>query len=171
MGLYAFQTTLTSPVCALADGGVWSEIPDGGFAFEAAFSRFRDAGRYFITIGGVPHDAMFVDGQRITAEYSAQRNFSACGCVTDGGTRPIVTMRETFSATIVSKSQSDAVEGCVESPPFDPDAGIVKPDTTAAGGFDAVRACGTLTEKISMEPQCNTECDCTLTYTITGDRK
>ena len=175
MGRYTFR--------AERDAGAgdcpFSEIPDGGFDFEASFSRFRDAGLYFVTIGGVAHDAQW-DGQRITATYRAQRNFSQCSCaVADGGPRTIVTMEEHLSAVIVSQSQSEAAGGCVESPPFDPDAGITRPDTTTGGGFDAVRACGILTETVTVAPpvtaetmNCLMACNgCTFGYVISGDRR
>ena len=154
------------------------EIPTGGFDFEANFSRFRDAGLYYVTIGGVAHRATW-DGQRISASYFAQRNFSECSCALDAGQRTTITMTETITAVIVSRSQSEAAGGCVDSPPFDPDAGITRPETTPGGGFDAVRACGTLTEHISVDPpitnpsaNCLDKCNgCILNYVISGDRK
>lgn len=155
------------------------EIPGGGFDFEASFSRFRDAGLYYVTIGGVAHDATW-DGQRLRATYTAQRNFSQCSCGrADAGSRTVVTMEETIDVVIVSQSQSEAAGGCVETPPVDPDAGIVRPDTTPGGGFDAVRACGTLSEHVSVMPPVTTEAtdclllcnSCSLGYFITGDRR
>lgn len=168
MGRYSFRAE------RVPDAGDcrFAEIPAGGFDFEASFSRFRDAGLYYVFIGGVAHDATW-DGQRITASYEAQRNFSACGC-TDAGVRSVTKMRETLSAVIVSQSQSEAAGGCTETPPVDPDAGVLRPGTTEGGGFDAVRACGTLSEEITSDPpsSCDSQCNgCTLQYAITGDRR
>jgi hypothetical protein len=175
MGRYEMEATPRADDCA------FSEVPDGGFAFEVYFSRYKSPGsQSYITLGGVPHDAMF-DGQVISGSYAAQRNFADClSCNPDGGLT-VVTMTETLSATIVSKSQSDAVKGCVVSPPVDPDAGITRPGTTDTG-FDAVRACGRLTEQVSIDiatPRtggvdagCSPRCvACSLAYDITGDRK
>src|SRR4051794_30855389 len=69
------------------DGGScdFKGVPlDAGFEFDAVFSRFRDGGQYWVTIGGQPHTAAF-DGQRITASYMAPRNFAECTCAPDGG--------------------------------------------------------------------------------------
>jgi hypothetical protein len=94
-----------------------------------------------------------------------------------------VLMTETLTATIVSNSQSGALGGsCAAMPPVDIDAGLVPPGITEAGGFDAVRACGTLTEALTSDPAPTAESDdagtcafscnsCVLTYAISGDRK
>lgn len=168
MGVYQFRAEPDGGDCPFP-----AEIPDAGFNFEATFSRDRDGGGAWVTIGGVAHDATF-DGQKMFATYGAQRNFSECAC----GTGFTVTMTETIHATLVSKSQSDAVGGCVLDPPFDPDAGITRPGS-AASGFDAVRACGSLTEEIAISPAvtqetmtCLLRCNgCSLGYAIAGDRK
>lgn len=182
MGNYEFRAERDAGNDEATDSGCpFAEFPDGGFNFTAAFSRFRDAGLYYVTIGGIPHDAMF-DGQRLVATYSAQRNFSQCSACPglDAGIPAVVTMTETISVTLVSKSQSDAVGGCVDIPPIDLDAGITPPGTTAEGGFDAVRACGALAERVTINPPVTVEIDggciakcnrCTLGYTILGDRK
>jgi hypothetical protein len=175
MGSFEFRAMRTGGDCP------FGEIPaDAGFNFSASFSRFRDAGIYFVTIGGVPHEASF-DGQRVTATYTAQRTFSQCsGCAGhDAGVPAVVTMTETMIVTLVSRSQSDAVMGCTENPPVDPDAGIVLPGSTPEGTFDAVRACGTLGEHVTIMPpvtttnaNCIAQCDsCTYAFSISGDRR
>ncbi|MBL8954499.1 MAG: hypothetical protein JNK82_27215 [Myxococcaceae bacterium] len=177
LGSFEFRAEPGSSSCP------FSEIPDAGFTFTAAFSRFRDAGLYFVSIGGVPHEATF-DGQRLSSTYTAQRNFAACsGCPGfDAGMPAIVTMTETLVVTIVSRSQSDALGGgCSESPPLDADAGIFAPATTPEGTFDAVRACGSLGEQVGIMPPvfgqsakdtCRLECNgCTLSYSLTGERR
>ncbi len=158
----------------------FSEIPPTGFGFMASFSRFRDAGVYFVTIGGIAHEATF-DGQRFTASYGAQRVFRQCGGCPgfDAGVPAVVTMTEQLAVTLVSSSQSEAIGGCNEMPPVDPDAGIIPPGPTAEGTFDAVRACGSLGEAVKIMPPvftfsdtCVAECNgCTLSYSITGDRR
>jgi len=177
MGTFEFHATPNGGSCQ------FSELPgDGGFNFTALFSRFRDAGLYFVTIGGVPHEATF-DGQVVMASYRAQRVFRQCGGCSgfDAGIPAAVTMTETLRVTLVSRSQSDAVGGgCVVNPPVDPDAGIILPDSTPEGTFDAVRACGTLTEGVKIMPpvttvvpgSCELQCDgCTLEYSIFGERR
>lgn len=179
MGRYTFRAERDAGDPADDAGCPFVEIPAGGFDFEASFSRFKDAGLYYVTIGGVAHEASW-DGQRLTASYSAQRNFSQCSCGgADAGSRTVVTMTETVDVVIVSQSQSEAAGGCVDTPPVDPDAGVVRPDTTPGGGFDAVRACGTLSEHVTVMPpvtrqtaDCLDKCNsCSLGYFITGDRR
>lgn len=183
MGKYVFGAT-EAPVPSGQTRCPFREIPDAGFSFEAYFSRNKDPGTTaWVTIGAVPHEATF-DGQVITAQYGAQRNFADCSaCPNADGGRGIVTMTENITTTIVSKSQSDAVMGCSITPPFDPDAGITRPGTTESG-FDALRACGQLTEHVTLDPPvlpeqlfgldggCTTACnDCSLAYDISGDRR
>lgn len=176
MGTFEFRAERVGGSCDFA------EIkPDAGFAFTALFSRFRDAGLYFVTIGGIPHEAAF-DGQRVTATYTAQRVFRQCGGCSgfDAGAPAVVTMTETLAVTLVSRSQSDAVGGCTENPPVDPDAGVVLPGSTPEGTFDAVRACGILTEGVRLMPpatsfapgSCESQCNaCTFEFSIAGDRR
>lgn len=173
MGRFNFQAEPQGGDCP------FSEIPDGGFKFEVKLSRFKYENRAFVTIGQVSHEGRF-DGQKVTAQYTGERNFAQCNCpADDGGLRAITTMTETFQVTLVSKSQSDAVGGCIENPPVNPDAGIIGPDTSNEGGFDAIRACGTLVEDIRVNPPvstptstCLAQCSqCRLSYTLTGERK
>jgi hypothetical protein len=178
MGSYTFRTEeLARENCFLA------EIPDASFEFTVKFCRFRDGGDAFASIGGVPHPATW-DGGTITATYSARRSFSECSCFTspDPSTRQLGTliMTETISVALLSKSQNDAVGGDC-SMPLLADAGVTPPGTVEGGGFDAVRACGTLTETTTVNPKptaetemdmsCKLDCDrCKLTYGISGDR-
>ena len=182
MGSYTFraeQQPTPDASCPLA------EVPDASFEFTVKFCRFRDGGDAFASIGGVPHPATW-DGQKITASYSARRSFSQCSCFTspDPSTRQLGTliMTETITATLLSKSQNDATGGdCSIDPTVDADAGITPPGSIEGGGFDAVRACGTLAESTSVTPKptvetdaektCRFECDtCSLSYAISGDR-
>lgn len=170
MGDYNFhaEPVLEGPGCGLTNA------PTTGFDFVVKLTRFSTNGDTYATIGGISHNAVF-DGQKVHAEYAAIRNFDDCtSCDT--------TLTETLDMTLLSKSQSDVIGGDCNQPvpPIDPDAGITGPGTTPSG-FDSVRACGTLGEKVTAVPRtdnggdagiclpaCNT---CVLSYTISGDRR
>jgi hypothetical protein len=167
MGTYSFHAVQTSSMCGLRD------ISSDPFDFTATLSHFRDGGEAFITINNHSHDGGVFDGQTFHATYDAPRSFVDCTSCKE--TR----MFETITLTLLSKSQSDAVGGnCSIHPPFDPDAGIVRPGPSNAS-YDAVRACGTLEEVVHASPVpaddsdagCKLVCEgCRLSYDVVGDR-
>jgi hypothetical protein len=176
MGTFSFHAEPpaagNSATCALQD------IPDGGFDFNASFSRFRDGGTAFISIGGVAHTATF-DGTTVAASYNAVRSFANCGaCAT--------TVTEVMTVLLLSQSQDQALSGACPGagvlPPLDEDAGILPP-MSEASGFDATRGCGTLVDSVNSDPVpapdanftdagCWTDCNaCVLNYSIAGARQ
>ncbi|MBS1148488.1 MAG: hypothetical protein H6Q89_186 [Myxococcaceae bacterium] len=166
MGLYQFRADPVSIACGLPD------IPGGGFEFSGTFSRFRDGGAVFLTLNGIARDAGF-DGQIVTSRHSAARTFK----LPDGGACAPCEMRvvESLSVALVSKSQSSAVGDRCPANPLDgglpaADAGVTLPGSTETG-FDAVRACGELTEQIVGSGTCDPLCACLLQYRLVGERK
>lgn len=165
LGAYDFTATPLVLDCALVD------VPDGGFTFTATLSRFRDAGAAFFTLGGVSRDAGW-DGQIFTSPGSAPRVFSECSsCAT--------TLEEQLAVALLSRSQNAAAQEVCPANPLDgglPTGELVtKPDSSPAG-FDAVRACGELSEAVRTTGVtdaggCPAACNqCRLRYTLTGVR-
>lgn len=162
------------PICKLEDATGF----DGAlreFEFTGTFSRCSgkvetplcpsgSTGRVFFTTLGVDRDAGS-DGQYAWLEpMTVERTFSAC-VASDGGSHvadggPCVTLTETMAVALFSVSQTlatsapfrcplNALDGGV--PP--PDGGVVAP-SFETGDFDAVNACGDLTELVRVNPEC-----------------
>lgn len=165
LGAYNFTATPLGFDCALVD------VPDGGFTFTATLSRFRDAGTAFFTLGGVSRDAGW-DGQIFTSPGSAPRAFSECSSCT-------TTLDELLAVALLSRSQNAAAQELCPANPLDGGIPtgelIVKPDSSPSG-FDAVRACGELSEAVRTDGVtdaggCPAACNqCRLRYSITGVR-
>jgi hypothetical protein len=168
MGTFDFTATALSDDCA----GL-SDIPDGGFTFSGTFSRQTDNSQAWFTLGGISREASF-DGQVVRSERTAPRRFPECLC----GDK--VNMVETLVVALSSKSQDALLGGgCPDAaldgglPAPNGDLGVFAPGTTPQG-FDAVRACGELTDVIAPDPAAAPACQCascTLRYTVRGDRK
>jgi len=166
----------------LADGG-WDmncpyndpsdDIPDGGtFAFDGTLSWDPTSGQTWFTFQGGTWDAGF-DGQNVIASGSAARTFAAC-CAA-------VQLVETMDVALLSVSQTQAVGGGCPANPLDGgvpapnDAGITAPGSTPVG-FDALLACGTLTDQVALGSGA-ASCDaglcvaCTWRYSVSGVRR
>lgn len=154
------------------------EIVDGGFFFQGTFSRVADGGQSWLTLSSSSEIGTF-DGQFLSTSAlinRERRRFEACSCEDSE-------VGEALNVALLSRSQNDAVrdrasDGCPQDaldgglPLPDPDAGITPPGTTPSG-FDAVRACGTLTDYIygrAQHPRCSCE-DCKLVYRLSGIRR
>jgi len=160
---------MNCPYDAPGDG-----LPDGGsFAFDGTFSWNPSTRQTWFTYLGGTWDAGF-DGQTILASGAAARSFAKC-CVP-------VQLVETMTVALLSQSQSAAVgETCPDHPldggvPSPGDGGITLPSQTPAG-FDALLACGTLTDDVAVGLNAQA-CDagsvcvaCTWRYTLTGVRR
>ena len=162
--LGAFHLT-ANPV---SDNCPFTEVPDGGFTFDGTFSRYRNPGtQAFFTINTVVRDAGF-DGQILTSELSATRQFQACNCTA-------TTVDETLRVALLSSSQDNALNHACPTNPLDggvpgarPDAGIMLPSSMPAG-FDAVRACGELLDVVVVPPDAGCTCSgCQLQYQVQG---
>ncbi len=162
----------------LVDRGqcTFSEVPEGGrFEFEGTFSRNpRGDGAWFSVSG--ENQAGTWDGQRFAAKHTAPRRFEKGDC----DNRFLVT--EQLHVAVLSASQDTALGGeCPEdgaallkagSVPVDADAGVTAPGPEDTG-YDAVRACGQLTHRITpvAAPTCEKFKECTLLWRVTGGRR
>jgi hypothetical protein len=166
MGTFRFEASWQASNCD------FSEVGDKGFSFEGTFSRSLDEVRVFFTSQGINHPATF-DGQSVEAFLSAPRQYAKCD-------RP-VEVQETLAAALLSRSQLQRLSDCpAQVPPggwpVDEAAGIFPPRTTPEG-FDAVRACGTLTDTVSTdEALCaggvpSAEATCFIRYAVVGVRR
>ncbi|MFL5322428.1 MAG: hypothetical protein ACJ790_22405 [Myxococcaceae bacterium] len=156
----------------LADGGLQPALNEfsGSFEFTARISRNRDGGAAFVAIGGIPRDAQF-DGQFVVETFTAARRYQHCECLdTD--------LEETLDVALLSTSQNAAAGNECPASPLDggvpaptPDGGIAQPNTTPRG-FDAVRACGELTDIV--RPPAGSDCKCGacwMRYQVRGVRR
>jgi hypothetical protein len=169
IGTFSFTATPVSNNCAL------SEVPDGGFTFDATISRNKNPGNQaWVTVYGFSRDATY-DAGYVFSQLTAPRTFVACqspdasqpGCLT-------VAVDEVFHVVLLSASQ-DALLGSTCPPSAldggvpGPDAGVTPPGSQPSG-FDAVRACGDLTDAILPDAGCFCP-PCNLVYTVEGARK
>jgi hypothetical protein len=180
MGTFVFQAFAVSNTCVLPNGGGYvnpTDYPtdagaDGGFSFQGTFSRNPGTTQVWFTLGGNNWPATF-DGQDATAVLNAQRRLAECSCGS-------LTLVETIDAALLSSSQSLALGGACPPNPLDggippsadagTDAGIVLPGTTPSG-FDAVLACGTLSDAVDVSTCSDAGPDCfpcSWNYFITG---
>ncbi len=163
IGTFSFTATPVSSNCQLA------EVPDSGFTFDAIFSRNKNPGNQaWVTVYGASREATYDSGY-VFSEQIAPRTFVACqpGC-------PTVAVDEVFQVVLLSASQ-DALLGST-CPPSALDGGVPGPDAGAMppssqpSGFDAVRACGALTDAVSPDAGCFCP-PCSLVYSVEGTRK
>jgi hypothetical protein len=152
---------------ACRDAG-YTEVPDpdSGFTFSAIFSGDDDGTVRWLTLQDFVRDATW-DGTVLTSPFSAPRAFDLCG---DAG------VDEQLFLLPVSLTQSQRLgfDVCPDDPlqpgaiPLDPDAGI-NPPGWISGHFEAVRACGRLSDTI--HPVGDRDCPvCTMTFNVQGPR-
>jgi hypothetical protein len=169
IGTFSFTATPVFANCALAD------VPDSGFTFDAIFSRNKNPGNQaWVTTYGASREATY-DGGYIFSEQVAPRTFVQCqstnpsqpGC-------PTVAVDEIFQVVLLSASQ-DALLGSA-CPPSAFDGGVpgsdagAMPPSSQSSGFDAVRACGVLSDAISPDAGCFCP-PCSLVFSVEGKRK
>lgn len=164
----------------LSNGCPFAEITDGGFEFSGTFSRNKEGGEAYFTVGGFSRDAGF-DGQAVESWHVAPRRFEACEC------RVPVQVEEGLRVALLSRSQNDALGGNCPAEPFDGgvplvggDAGIEAPGSRTTG-FDAIRACGELWDLVRPPEDCQLTLDdetglprcpeCAVGYRVTGVRR
>lgn len=201
MGVFSFTASI--PATQTVDGGtVATDVPLGdpacpfeeierrGFTFEGQFSRWQDGrvlegaelpAAYFM-LRGITREGTW-DGQVFQSTYTAPRRFETTACPAE------FEVDETMTVVLLSESQSRALgDQCPAQilplldggTPVDPDAGITAP-TTRENGFDAIRACGVLTDVIRSSSGCNFVEDagsppgpasfCVVRYRLDGVRK
>ena len=166
MGTFGFTATPVSLNCML------TEVPDGGFTFDAIFSRNKNPGtQAWITSFGSSRTGTF-DGQYVASDLIAGRTFTnlqvACGSIN---------VDEFVHVALLSASQDALLSSTCPGTDVLFDGGIPGPDaggappSTQLSGFDAVHACGILTD-VTL-PDAGNPCggECTLSYTIEGKRK
>jgi hypothetical protein len=163
IGTFSFTADIVSNDCPFA------EVPDSGFAFQGTFSRDRDAGTAYLTVNGVSRGATF-DGQYVTSQAAAPRQFAACRCQS-------TVLDETLKVALLSASQVAALpnQGQCPANPLDggvpiPDGGILPPGSTGRV-FDALRACGELTDVVVV-PDAGCSCPgCRFVFRLQGIRQ
>ena len=168
MGTFSFIATPVSVDCTL------TEVPDGGFTFDAIFSRNKSPGtQAWITSFGSSRTATF-DGQFVASDLVAPRTFTnnnqmlACG---------VINVDEFVHVALLSASQDALLASTCPASDILFDGGIPGPDAGGAppssqpSGFDAVHACGILTD-VTL-PDAGNPCggQCVLSYTIEGKRQ
>lgn|SRR5215813_6072300 len=166
MGTFSFSATPVSFNCSL------TEVPDGGFTFDATFSRNKSPGtQAWITSFGSSRTGTF-DGQYVASDLVAPRTFTS-GLVACGS----MNVDEFVHVALLSASQDALLSSTCPGTDALFDGGIPGPDAGAAppssqpSGFDAVHACGILTD-VTL-PDAGNPCGgpCTLSYTIDGKKK
>ncbi len=159
MGTFDFQAALEERRCALDDFA-------DAFSFQGTFSRDPDGGQVFFTLGEVTREGAF-DGQRVVTTHVAPRRFESCGCP------DLTSLSERLDVALLSRAQNDVLENRCPAPdgglPLDEDGGIRRPGSTPSG-FDAVRACGTLTDTLLKAESCTCG-DCEVRYRVMGVRR
>lgn len=176
MGTYAFvaqQPVADVPACALLDPEAGGS--SDGFGFEAVLSRDKEAGEAWYTLRETSHPASF-DGQVFRVTSVAVRRFPSCVPV-DAPERAEcadVQVEETIEVALLSRSQNDALDG--RCPEGAPETGIPVPDgvtltapDTTPTGFDAVRVCGRMVDRIIPAEGCCAPCS--VTHRIQGVRR
>ncbi len=165
IGNFAFEATPLAIDCPL------SGLPDAGFRFSATFS-YQSEREVFTTIGGVTRGADF-DGQFWRSTSSAKRTFDECACA-----EPTM-LEESIAVALLSVSQARALGGACPANVFeggvpepDPARGI-EPPHEIENGYDALLACGVLTNRVvpAEGADCGTCPSCTLTYALRGERR
>ncbi len=150
-----------------------SDVSAGEFSFDATFSRDPASGQAWVTLQQYSREALW-DGQALGSVAQAPRSFSGVcnGCP--------MALKENLRVDLLSLSQSVAAGGrCPDGPVplVDDDAGIHAPGPDRFG-YDAVRACGSLstttliTGDLPDGGACDATCgDCTVQYRLTGVRR
>ena len=166
MGTYAFEAVPLQVDCQIPD------LQVAPFTFEATFSRERDGAGVWFLLNETVRDAGF-DGQVARVAYEAPRVFgTACeGCAT--------VLQERLEVALLSKSQNEAAGDRCPDAPLDgglPTGPGVQPPGNVQSGFDAVRACGELTNQVVAtalpDQTCPAFCgQCTLRYELKGARR
>jgi hypothetical protein len=175
IGTFSFTASPVSP-----DAGCpFQAFPNGGFSFDATLSHEVGSTRAFLIIGNLEHDAGY-DGQIFVSEYSSSgRSFDECNC--RGNTS--ITIDETLRVAILSRSQDQALgstcpdnilDGGIPGPT--PDGGILPPGPRG-GSYDAVAACGTLLDVVTIPDVVGCSCPgcpcpgCSTLFNLRGQRK
>lgn len=176
MGTFEFVATAPTPdaaSCALLspeEGG-----SAGPLEFRAVLSRELGTQDAWYTLREQSHAALF-DGQVLQVVSRAPRRFPSC--VPNGDPDLVacaeVEVEETLTFALLSRSQNDALGGVC--PPGAPTVGIPAPDGagisgpgTTPTGFDAVRACGVLVDRLVPKEGCCAPCS--VAYRLEGVRR
>jgi hypothetical protein len=147
------------------------EVPDGGFSFDGTLARDHGGERAYFIVSGFARDAGF-DGQRLTSVQRASQPAYVAGCGT-GCTA--VEVEQTLRLTLLSRSQNELYgqgRSCAEllDGGLPLDGGALPPGASADGGFDAVRACGDMSNLKLPDAGC-TCTQCTWSYSVEGAPK
>lgn len=177
MGTFAFVAS--APVADASDCALLSPEEGGSsqpLEFRAVLSREGEGlTEAWYTLREQSHPASF-DGQVLSVVNRTTRRFPSCVPNGDPALAACaeVEVEEALTFALLSRSQNDAVNGVC--PPGAPSAGVPVPDgTTISGpgttptGFDAVRACGVLVDRMLPKEGCCTPCS--VSYRLEGVRR
>ncbi|WP_434383662.1 hypothetical protein [Melittangium boletus] len=169
VGLFSFhaQADWARTDCD-ADGGDFSRLTDGGFDFAGTFSRDSVDGGAWLTVDGYARPATYsVPAQRYVSSEKAPAQVPSCGDNCTGAQ-----IEETLSVVVLSDSQDRSMGSrCVNLPAGGlPDGSVPAP---TANGYDAQRACGTLSVTFlpGTSPGCKCKTACTAVYGLEGERR
>ena len=176
MGTFAFSSATgvpSEPSCVLLSDLGGNVAPE--LHFQAVLSREQETGEAWYTLRGTSHEAGF-DGQVVRVVSRAERQFAAC-IPADQPERTDcakVFVEETLEVALLSRSQNDALAGrCPAEAPWDgippPDGAEIHGPGTTPTGFDAVRACGVLVDRLVPEEGCCAPCS--VAYRVEGVRR
>ncbi len=176
MGTFEFVASAPS---ADAAGCALLSASEGGthqpLAFRAVLSRELGTSDAWYTLRGQSHEASF-DGQVLRVVSRATRRFPSCVPNGDPDLAACaeVEVEESLAFALLSRSQNDALSGLC--PAGAPDDGIPAPDGaevsgpgTTPTGFDAVRACGVLVDRMLPKEGCCAPCS--VSYRLEGVRR
>ena len=169
IALFSFhaQQDLGRTSCDL-DGGDYSRLSDGGFDFAGTFSRDSVDGGAWFTVEGYSRPATYdARTQRYVSTQTSPAPVPSCGETCQGAR-----MQEVLSVVVLSESQDRAVGGACANLPDGglPDGSVPAP---TANGYDAQRACGSLSVTFlpGTSEGCKCVTPCTAVYGVEGERR
>src|SRR6218665_381709 len=149
-------------------GGDFSRLSDGGFDFAGTFSRDSVDGGAWFTVDGYSRAATYeAPAQRYVSTEKAPAQVASCGEDCKGSQ-----IEEKLSVVVLSDSQDRAMGSrCANLPDGGlPDGSVPAP---TANGYDAQRACGTLSVTFlpGTSENCKCKTSCTAVYGVEGERR
>jgi hypothetical protein len=168
LGTFRFDATIDrSRTTCTGQPGEPVSLGDGGpLRFEGTFSRELDGGKGFFTVQGFSRAAEY-EGQKAVSKHSVAAVFQSCGANCQGSK-----VEETLDTVLLSSSQDELVgrkcAGLQADGGVPEDGGAMPPGPTPSG-YDAQRACGTLTDDfIPGTTGCTCTKPCKAVYTVEG---
>ncbi|KFE69142.1 hypothetical protein [Hyalangium minutum] len=168
LGTFRFDATIDrNRTTCTGQPGEPVNLGDGGFIrFEGTYSRELDGGKGFFTVQGFSRSAQY-EGQRVVSTHEVAAAFQNCGSGCSGSK-----VAETLDTVLLSNSQDELVGRRCSGLQADggvPEDGGAQPPGPTPNGYDAQRACGTLTDDfIPGTSNCTCTKPCKAVYTVEG---